>query len=43
MLSQTEAQWLAIPLEHIDFLVITIPPPKFSQNPFVVFRFDTAF
>lgn len=42
-LTQSEAQWIAIPLEHIDFSVVTLPTPKFSQNPFHLFRFDTPF
>ena len=41
--TQIATQWLAIPLEHIHFSVVNVPLPKFSQNPFMLFRFDTAF
>ena len=41
--TQNATQWLAIPLEHVHFSIVTVPPPKISQNPFMLFRFDTAF
>lgn len=41
--TQNATHWLAVPLEQVHFSVVTVPLPKFSQNPFMVFRFDTAF
>ncbi len=42
-LTQIATQWVAVPLGHINFSMVMFPAPKFYQNPFQVFRFDTAF
>ncbi len=42
-LTQIATQWVAVPLAHTNFSMVMFPAPKFYQNPFQVFRFDTAF
>jgi hypothetical protein len=41
--TQIATQWIAIPFENMHFSLAKVAPPKFYQNPFLVFRFDTAF
>ncbi len=42
-LSQTDSVWVGVPLEYHRFTIVLLPLPNLKNNPFELFRFDTAF